>query len=131
MSSLVTTIPVLRLVPKSWNGTSAAGALGGLLVPAPAAVRRSPGAPASRSAPAAACSTRLRALRAERGAPRVAPQLPDREGRRRAGFQPLREGARKAQDDRADGDDADNRDDHREGFVHRIDSYLVPGCDPR
>src|SRR5207247_7523961 len=67
---------------------SAAGPLGAFFVPAPAAVRRSPGAPASRSAPAAACSTRLRALRAERGAPRVAPQLPDREGRRRAGGLP-------------------------------------------
>src|SRR2546421_2311017 len=39
---------------------SAVGPLGALALPAPAAVRRSPGAPAFRSAAAAACSLRLR-----------------------------------------------------------------------
>src|SRR5437660_5375654 len=39
----------------------------------------------------------------------------------RAGFQPLSKCARKATDDRADGDDSDNQD-HREGIVHRIGS---------
>src|SRR5205807_6273081 len=43
---------------------SAVGPLGALALPAPAAVRRSPGAPAFRSAAAAACSLRLRALQA-------------------------------------------------------------------
>src|SRR2546426_12621011 len=47
---------------------SAVGPLGALALPAPAAVRRSPGAPAFRSAAAAACSLRLRALQAGLGA---------------------------------------------------------------
>lgn len=47
---------------------SDAGPLGGAPAPEPAAVRRSPRAPAPRSAPAAARSPRLRALRAQPGA---------------------------------------------------------------
>src|SRR6266568_1812499 len=56
-------------------GLDAVGPLGGHPVPAPAAVRRNRGAPASRTAPVAACSLRLPPLqtdpgvRSHRGAP--------------------------------------------------------------
>src|SRR5437870_2661742 len=48
-------------------GPDAVGPLGGHPVPAPAAVRRNRGAPASRTAPVAACSLRLPALQTDPG----------------------------------------------------------------
>src|SRR2546422_6646991 len=55
-------------LPFTWSSVpAAAGPLGALPLPAPAAVRQSRGAPAPRSTPAADCSPRLRALPAEAG----------------------------------------------------------------